>query len=359
MVKSLRAAFLHQVWTSGCAPSPALPSDYLGFVQGAAPSVGSSQPPWVRGVPPSHPTMSRRQPRSQARCQAGSSQAWHCSGCAAWSRGINFHFLAHIVLQPVKLHEPCGRRKGKEQRCCQPRARSHRPRATRGVGAATGPPGVGARVHGKPPPNISLSPCRYRVSPWSQEPAGAGAGGGTLQRGGHALHQGAGAAAGGRSVRRGRGRRRWQRVPTASPRGCGQTQRVGAFHVMGIATFMCHRVSLWPGLGLGTARGMQGLRCPCCVLGVDGSPVPPPVTARWCHRNGALCWKPMRKFGRWRLPMTPKSPLVPDVSPHWGQGGKALACLFFYPFFICMESNNKRYLCWAWHRGGCILQGAS
>lgn len=210
MVKSLRAAFLHQACTLGCAPSPALPSDYLGFVQGAAHVVGSLQPPWVRGVPPSHPTMSRRQPRSQARCQAGSSEAWHCSGCAAWSRGINFHFLAHIVLQPVKLHEPCGRRKGKEQRCCQPRARSHRPRATRGVGAATGPPGVGARVHGEPPPNISLSPCRYRVSPWSQEPAGAGAGGGTLQRGGHALHQGAGAAARGRSARRGRGCRRCQ-----------------------------------------------------------------------------------------------------------------------------------------------------
>lgn len=147
-------------------------------------------------------------------------------------------------------------------------------------------------------------------------------------------------------------RARVQEVPTASPRGCGQTQRVGAFHGTGIATFMCHRVSPLLGLGLGTARGMQGLRCPCCVLGVDGSPVPPPVTARWCHRNGALRWKPMRKFGRWRLPMTPKSPLVPDVSPHWGQGGKALACLFFYPFFICMESNNKSYLCWAWHGGG-------
>lgn len=72
--KSLRAAFLQQVCTSGCVPSPALPSDYLGFVQGAAPGVGSLQPPWVHGVPPSHPTMSRRQPRSQARCQAGAAR---------------------------------------------------------------------------------------------------------------------------------------------------------------------------------------------------------------------------------------------------------------------------------------------
>lgn len=295
---------------------------------------------WGAPVPPHDEPPAAPQPSP---VPGGSSEAWRCSGCAAWSRGINFHFLAHIVLQPVKLHEPCGRRKGKEQRCCQPRARSHRPRATRGWGShrATG---VGARVHGSPLPTLPSPPAGIEC------PRGARNLPGLVQEGEPfseeathftkelVLQREVGARGAGADDGRG--------CQLPRQRAAGRRSGWGlsvSWELPHSCVTECPRCWVWvwaqpgdaaPALSHGSGV-VQGLRCPCCVLGVDKSPVPPPGTARWCLRNGALCWKPMRKFWRWRLPMTPKSPLVPDVSPHWGQGQageRSLASSFTFVF---------------------------